>query len=122
MGNPQETAFTNMALDYPMSATLSSENKPVKSRAVLVSGVFSNYGLGSFSASIVYLVLIVAFKSAIENNVDRVQWVWRLLLGIGIIPAAATLHGRLRMKETVPYQKCTFTCLSLYKAHLADTV
>ncbi|OBT94200.1 Inorganic phosphate transporter pho84 [Pseudogymnoascus verrucosus] len=100
-------AFTGIGIgaDYPMSATLSSENKPVKSRAVLVSGVFSNYGLGSFSASIVYLVLIVAFKSAIENNIDRVQWVWRLLLGIGIIPAAATLYGRLRMKETVPYQK-----------------
>jgi PHS family inorganic phosphate transporter-like MFS transporter len=93
-----------------MSATLSSENNPVKSRAVLVS------------ASIVYLVLIVAFKSAIENNIDRVQWVWRLLLGIGIIPAAATLYGRLRMKETVPYQKCKCIRLSEYKAHLADTV
>lgn len=97
---------SDATLDYPMSSSLGAEKQPVGSRSKTVLLIFASYGLGSFAASIVFLVLATAFKSAINDNVHHIQWVWRLLLGIGIIPPAVTLYGRLTMRETEPYQKC----------------
>ncbi|KUJ10168.1 MFS inorganic phosphate transporter [Mollisia scopiformis] len=94
--------------DYPMSSTISAEHNPFGSRGKLVLAVFGSQGVGNLAAGIVFLVLLVAFKSSIAQDVNRLEWVWRLLLGIGIIPAAATLYARLRMRESVPYQKCEF--------------
>lgn len=68
--------------------------------------VFASIGLGAITSSIVYLILITAFKDSIEANINHLQWVWRLLLGIGIIPAACTLYARLTIKETTPYERC----------------
>lgn len=88
-----------------MSSSLGAETPAIgRSKTVLL--IFASYGLGSFTASIVFLILVVAFKSAINSDVKNIQWVWRLLLGIGIIPAAVTLYGRLTMRETEPYKKC----------------
>jgi PHS family inorganic phosphate transporter-like MFS transporter len=89
-----------------MSSSLSAENTPIGSRAVLVLTVFSCIGLGAITSSIVYLILLSAFKSSIEHNINHLEWVWRLLLGIGVIPAALTLYARLTMKESKPYEKC----------------
>lgn len=89
-----------------MSASLSAEKAPVVSRAVLVLTVFSGIGLGAFTSSIIYLILLSAFKSSIEKNINHLEWVWRLLLGFGIIPAALTLYARLTIRETEPYEKC----------------
>lgn len=76
------------------------------SRAKLVLVVFAFLALGTLTAAVVYVVLLAAFKSAIEANIVRLEWVWRLLLGLGIIPAVFTLYARLKMRETVPYEKC----------------
>ena len=89
-----------------MTSTLSAEHTIVGTRARLIMLVFSFIGLGSLTAGIVFIVLLAAFKSAIIHNINRVEWVWRLLLGLGIIPAAFTLYARLKMKETKPYEKC----------------
>ena len=90
-----------------MSSSLSAERTPIGTRAVLVLTVFSSFGLGAITSSIVYLILLAAFKGSIETNISHLEWVWRLLLGIGIIPAACTLYARLTMKESKPYEKCT---------------
>lgn len=89
-----------------MSSTLAAEHRVMGSRARLITGVFSFIGLGSLVAGIVFLVLLTAFKSAIESDINRLEWVWRLLLGLGILPLAMTLYFRLKMKETKPYQTC----------------
>lgn len=89
-----------------MSSTLSAEHNPLGSRGKLVLTVFASQGFGNLTAGIVFLVLLAVFKTAVVHNVDRLEWVWRLLFGIGIVPAAATLYARLRMRESVPYQKC----------------
>lgn len=92
--------------DYPMTSTLSAEHSVVGTRARLIMLAFSFIGLGSFVAAIVFIVLLYIFKSAVESNVNHLEYVWRLLLGLGIIPVAFTLYARLRMKETKPYEKC----------------
>lgn len=68
--------------------------------------MFAFIGVGNYAASIVFLVLLRAFKSAVYNNINALEWVWRLLLGIGMVPAALTLYARLTLPETKPYTKC----------------
>lgn len=87
-----------------MSSALAAEQEG-GSRAVNVLTVFASQAPGNLTAAIVYLILLAAFKSAIESDIYYIQWVWRLLLGIGIVPCALTLYARLRMRETKPYQK-----------------
>lgn len=68
--------------------------------------VFSNIGLGNIAASIVFLILLKAFEGSIADNLSHLEWVWRLLLGIGIVPAMFTLYARLTITETQPYKQC----------------
>jgi PHS family inorganic phosphate transporter-like MFS transporter len=98
----------NTFADYPMTSSLSAEHTPIGSRAKLVTTVFSCIGTGSMTSSIVYLVLLAAFKSAINENIYHLQWVWRLLFGLGLIPLAVTLYFRLTMPESKPYEQCRF--------------
>jgi len=51
------------------------------------------------------VVLLSAFQGAIDHNINRLQWVWRLLFGIGLVPLLATLYARLKMRESTPYEK-----------------
>lgn len=95
--------------DYPMSSSLAAEKTPLGTRAVQVLTVFASIGLGNIGASIVFLILLSAFKSSVLTNIHHLEWVWRLLLGIGMVPAALTLYARLTMSETVPYRKCRST-------------
>ena len=76
------------------------------SRAKLILVVFAFLALGTLNAAVVYVILLAAFKSAIEANIVCLEWVWRLLLGLGIIPAVLTLYARFQMRETAPYEKC----------------
>ncbi|KAJ5671592.1 hypothetical protein N7507_000719 [Penicillium longicatenatum] len=91
--------------DYPLSSALAAEKSPFGSRAIQVLAVFSNIGLGNIAASIVFLVLLKAFEGSVADNINHLEWVWRLLLGIGIIPAVFTLYARLTIAETLPYKK-----------------
>ncbi|OJJ52744.1 hypothetical protein ASPSYDRAFT_188503 [Aspergillus sydowii CBS 593.65] len=91
--------------DYPMSSSLTAESTPLGSRAVLSLSVFACMGLGNIAASITFLVLVEAFQSGIESDIQYVEWVWRLLFGLGMIPAAITLYARWTMAETAPYEK-----------------
>lgn len=92
--------------DYPMSSSLSAESTPLGSRAILSLSVFACMGVGNIAASITFLVLVEAFQSGIESDIQYAEWVWRLFLGLGMIPAAITLYARWTMAETAPYEKC----------------
>lgn len=96
----------NFELDYPLSSSLAAEKNPFGSRAKQVLTVFASIGLGSFTSGIVFLILLTAFKGSIADNQDHLEWVWRLLLGLAIIPASLTLYARLTIGETAPYKQC----------------
>lgn len=91
-----------------MSSSLSAESTPLGSRAILGLSVFASMGLGNIAASIVLLILVEAFQSGVESDIHYVEWIWRLFLGLGMIPAAITLYARWTMAETAPYEKCMF--------------
>jgi PHS family inorganic phosphate transporter-like MFS transporter len=88
-----------------MSSALAAEKAPVLSRAKMVLIVFSCIGLGAITSSIVYLILLSGFRTSIQQNSDNLEYVWRLLLGFGIIPCALTIYARLTIKETLPYKQ-----------------
>ncbi|RAO71611.1 uncharacterized protein BHQ10_007623 [Talaromyces amestolkiae] len=91
--------------DYPLSSSLAAEKNPFGTRAKQILTVFSNIGLGSFTSGIVLLILLKAFESSVADNQRHLEWVWRLLLGLAIIPASLTLYARLTIGETGPYKQ-----------------
>ena len=110
--------FQRIYPDYPMSSALAAEKSMFGSRAKRILSVFACIGVGGFTSSIVNTILIVAAKSAVDRDIRALEWVWRLLLGLGVIPAALTLYARLTMSETKPYQNCQSNLFVAIEAHL----
>ena len=82
--------------DYPVSAVLMSEYANRKDRGRLVGLVFSMQALGLIVGPLVALVLL---SSGISSNIT-----WRLLLGLGAVPAAAVVYLRAKMPESPRFQ------------------
>lgn len=78
--------------DYPLSATLMSEYANRKDRGRLITMVFSMQGLGLVLAPLLTIVLL---SIHISNDL-----VWRLMLGIGALPALGTFYLRHQIAET----------------------
>ncbi|HZU80519.1 MAG TPA: MFS transporter, partial [Acidimicrobiales bacterium] len=82
--------------DYPVSAVLMSEYANRADRGRLVSLVFSMQALGLVVGPLVGLVLL---SSGISHDLT-----WRLMLGLGAIPAASVVYLRARMPESPRFQ------------------
>ena len=82
--------------DYPVSAVLMSEYANRKDRGKLVGMVFSTQALGLIVGPLIALTLLGA---GVSDNLA-----WRILLGLGAVPAAAVIYLRSRMPESPRYQ------------------
>jgi MFS transporter, PHS family, inorganic phosphate transporter len=82
--------------DYPVSAVLMSEYSNRVDRGRLVGLVFSMQALGLIVGPLVGLVLL---SSGAGDSLT-----WRLMLGLGAIPAAAVIYLRAKMPESPRYQ------------------
>jgi MFS transporter, PHS family, inorganic phosphate transporter len=82
--------------DYPVSAVMVSEYANRKDRGKLVGMVFGTQALGLVVGPLVALALLGSGAGASVT--------WRVLLGLGAVPAAAVLYLRLRMPESPRYQ------------------
>jgi PHS family inorganic phosphate transporter-like MFS transporter len=78
--------------DYPLSATLMSEYSNRKDRGKLMTMVFSMQGLG-----LVIAPLLAIFLLSINISNDLI---WRLMLGLGALPALGTFYLRSKIAET----------------------
>jgi MFS transporter, PHS family, inorganic phosphate transporter len=83
--------------DYPVSAVLMSEYSNRNDRGRLVGLVFSMQAAGLIVGPIVGLALL---SSGIGHEL-----VWRLMLGLGAMPAAAVIYLRTKMPESPRYQE-----------------
>lgn len=81
--------------DYPVSAVLMSEYANQKDRGKMVGLVFSMQAVGLVLGPIVAITLL---GSGIPNDIA-----WRLMLGLGAIPAAAVIWMRRKMPESPRY-------------------
>jgi PHS family inorganic phosphate transporter-like MFS transporter len=82
--------------DYPVSAVLMSEYANRNDRGRLVGLVFSMQALGLIVGPLVALVLLA---SGISHDMT-----WRILLGLGAVPAAAVVYLRAKMPESPRFQ------------------
>jgi MFS family permease len=78
--------------DYPVSAVLMSEYSNRADRGRLVGLVFSMQAIGLIVGPLVGIVLIA---SGVSDSL-----VWRILLGLGALPAAAVIYFRAKMPES----------------------
>ncbi|CAG8538710.1 6307_t:CDS:2 [Scutellospora calospora] len=89
--------------DYPLSAVLTSEYANKNRRGAMMALVFSMQGFGILSAGLVTMITIIAFESSIKNDIRYVDFVWRIVVGIGMLPAVGVLYFRLTIPESPRY-------------------
>ncbi|MDA8201165.1 MAG: MFS transporter [Chloroflexi bacterium] len=82
--------------DYPVSATIMSEYANRRDRGRLVSMVFSTQAAGLIVGPVVGLTLLAAGVQA--------DLAWRLMLGLGAVPALAVIYLRRTLPESPRYR------------------
>jgi MFS family permease len=87
--------------DYPLSATIASEYSSTKWRGAFVGSVFAMQGFGILSAAIVSIITISCFHDSIVNyDINYLDYVWRIIIGFGCVPAILTIYLRSQLPET----------------------
>ncbi|KAF6150980.1 hypothetical protein GIB67_026901 [Kingdonia uniflora] len=99
--------------DYPLSATIMSEYANKKTRGAFIAAVFAMQGFGILAGGMVGIILSAAFKAKFDapsyevdpigSTVSQADYVWRLIVMFGALPAALTYYWRLKMPETARY-------------------
>ncbi|KAG5554347.1 hypothetical protein RHGRI_012013 [Rhododendron griersonianum] len=99
--------------DYPLSATIMSEYANKKTRGAFIAAVFAMQGFGILTGGVVAIIVSLAFKSRypapayevspLGSTVPAADYVWRIILMFGAVPAAMTYYWRMKMPETARY-------------------
>ncbi|KQK23626.1 inorganic phosphate transporter 1-2 [Brachypodium distachyon] len=99
--------------DYPLSATIMSEYANKKTRGTFIAAVFAMQGFGILFGTIVTIIVSAAFRHAfpapayfidpVASIGPEADYVWRIILMFGTIPAALTYYWRMKMPETARY-------------------
>jgi MFS family permease len=82
--------------DYPVSAVMMSEFSNRRDRGRLVGLVFSMQAVGLIVGPLVGLVLLTSGMSS--------SLTWRVMLGLGALPAAGVIYFRSKMPESPRFQ------------------
>ncbi|KJA23707.1 hypothetical protein HYPSUDRAFT_39540 [Hypholoma sublateritium FD-334 SS-4] len=92
--------------DYPMSASITSDRANLRKRGTMLAYIFSNQGWGSLVGSLVTIIVLLCYKGTMEaGNTSKVDGVWRICIGVSLIPAFGTLYQRLTLPESVRFLK-----------------
>ncbi|XP_058092360.1 low affinity inorganic phosphate transporter 4-like [Magnolia sinica] len=99
--------------DYPLSATIMSEYANKKTRGAFIAAVFAMQGVGIIAAGLVSLTLSALFKyyyhapsfqdDHILSTQPEADFMWRIVLMLGAVPALLTYYWRMKMPETGRY-------------------
>ncbi|KAL2535782.1 putative inorganic phosphate transporter 1-7 [Forsythia ovata] len=99
--------------DYPLSATIMSEYANKKTRGAFIAAVFAMQGFGILSGGIFAMIISAAFNARfkaptyevdpIASTAPQADYIWRIILMLGALPALLTFYWRLKMPETARY-------------------
>ncbi|KAJ0234726.1 inorganic phosphate transporter 1-6 [Hirschfeldia incana] len=99
--------------DYPLSATIMSEYANKGTRGAFIASVFAMQGVGILAAGGVSLLVSYIFElhfpspaymvDPATSTVPQADYVWRIILMVGAIPALLTYYWRVKMPETARY-------------------
>ncbi|KAF4580553.1 hypothetical protein EYR38_003152 [Pleurotus pulmonarius] len=107
--------------DYPMSSSISADRTEPWKRGAVLSYIDSMQGWGSLVGSLVAIAVLAAYKHAIHDQGEihkldagevqvsaqasailtyDIRAVWRITVGLSLIPAFATIYQRLTLPES----------------------
>ncbi|KAI0775051.1 phosphate transporter [Trametes elegans] len=90
--------------DYPLSSVIPAEFASTRVRGRMLAAVGANQGWGQLAAALVGFIITVAYKDSLLTDDPRVlphvDYMWRLLIGLGCVPGAVALYFRLTIPET----------------------
>ncbi|KAK6121844.1 hypothetical protein DH2020_044457 [Rehmannia glutinosa] len=99
--------------DYPLSATIMSEYANKKTRGAFIAAVFAMQGVGIIFAGLVSMILSKVFldnygtvpfsTEHVFSTEPEADYVWRIVLMLGALPALLTFYWRMKMPETGRY-------------------
>lgn len=99
--------------DYPLSATIMAEYSNKKTRGAFMAAVFAMQGFGILAGGGVAIAISSIFKSIYhapsyavdpaKSTVPEADYVWRIILMLGALPAILTYYWRMKMPETPRY-------------------
>ncbi|KAL2520030.1 putative inorganic phosphate transporter 1-7 [Forsythia ovata] len=99
--------------DYPLSATIMSEYSNKRTRGSFIAAVFAMQGFGILSGGLVGMAVSAIFRATLHApaySVDPIgstppeaDYIWRIILMLGALPAAVTYYWRMKMPETARY-------------------
>ncbi|XP_071741269.1 probable inorganic phosphate transporter 1-7 [Rutidosis leptorrhynchoides] len=99
--------------DYPLSATIMSEYANKKTRGAFIAAVFAMQGFGILAGGVFAIIVSLSFKAKynvpayivdeFKSTPHQADYVWRIILMFGAIPAALTYYWRMKMPETARY-------------------
>ncbi|XP_073269810.1 inorganic phosphate transporter 1-4-like [Primulina huaijiensis] len=99
--------------DYPLSATIMAEYANKRTRGSFIAAVFAMQGFGILGGGVVGMGVSSIFRAlyaAPAYAVDPVgstppesDYVWRIVLMLGALPAVLTYYWRTKMPETARY-------------------
>lgn len=103
--------------DYPLSAAITAEFAPRKHRARMMTWVFFAQPIGQLLANVLSLAAAHGFRSHItatelacpagEEGLEcfrAIDRLWRLVVGLGIVPAVVALAFRFTIPESPRYK------------------
>ncbi|KAL0358896.1 UNVERIFIED_CONTAM: Inorganic phosphate transporter 1-11 [Sesamum angustifolium] len=99
--------------DYPLSATIMSEYANKKTRGAFIAAVFAMQGVGIIFAGLVSMIISKVFldyygaqpfkEEHVLSTEPAADYVWRIVLMLGALPALLTYYWRMKMPETGRY-------------------
>ncbi|RZC51277.1 hypothetical protein C5167_019696 [Papaver somniferum] len=99
--------------DYPLSATIMSEYANKKTRGAFIAAVFAMQGTGILAGGIMAIIVSSIFDKqfpapayqvdALASLPPESDYIWRIIVIFGAIPAALTYYWRMKMPETARY-------------------
>ncbi|GMI70499.1 phosphate transporter 1;5, PHOSPHATE TRANSPORTER 5 [Hibiscus trionum] len=99
--------------DYPLSATIMSEYANKKTRGAFISAVFAMQGFGILTGGILALIVSSWFDHSYKvppysvagkaSTAPEADYIWRIILMFGAVPAILTYYWRMKMPETARY-------------------
>jgi PHS family inorganic phosphate transporter-like MFS transporter len=93
--------------DYPMSASITSDRAKIRKRGTMLAYIFANQGWGSFVGSLMTIIVLAIYKHTmdVEGKTSKVDGIWRIIVGLSLIPAFGTLYQRLTLPESTRYKE-----------------
>ncbi|WMV47481.1 hypothetical protein MTR67_040866 [Solanum verrucosum] len=99
--------------DYPLSATIMSEYANKNTRGAFIAAVFAMQGFGILGGGIFAIIISAVFQACFKaptyqvdplgSTVPQADYVWRIILMAGSLPALLTYYWRMKMPETARY-------------------